>query len=229
MLTKRIFWLGLLGLVVTAIVGVAVANHRVNQTTESRVHADLADVPETRVGLVLGCSPTLRSGAPNPFFEHRLRAAARLWQAGKCRAVLLSGDNHVQSYDEPTAMKSRLLELGVPATAMTLDYAGFSTFDSVVRARKVFGVDEVCFITQADHARRAVFIADHFGIRASAFAADEVGFRLGIRTSVRELLAKARTVLDLTLLGRRPHFLGPKIEIADARTATGFPQGGLTE
>jgi len=52
---------------------------------------------------------------------------------------------------------------------------------------------------------------------------------LGIRTSVRELLAKARTVLDLTLLGRRPHFLGPKIEIADARTATGFPQGGLTE
>lgn len=190
------------------------ASIHMDNTARGRVFADPSATPPHKVGLVLGCSPTLKSGNPNPYFVRRIDAAASLWKSGKVQFLLLSGDNHVAWYDEPTRMKEALLSRGVPESALVLDYAGFSTFDSVARAHQVFGLNDLCLITQPDHAKRAIYISDHVGVKADAFTAAPVNFRAGLRTWAREGLARVRTVLDLKLLGRKPHFLGPKIQIA---------------
>jgi vancomycin permeability regulator SanA len=171
------------------------------------------ECPARPVALVLGCAPALADGRENLFFRHRIACAAEIFQAGKAEFLLVSGDNSRKDYDEPTAMKDALVALGVPEARVYLDYAGFSTLDSVVRARKVFGQERMLIVSQRDHAMRALYIAQSHGIDALGVAARDVGFRSGVKTRTREALARVRTVLDVHLLARRPRFLGPKIEI----------------
>jgi SanA protein len=189
------------------------AAHRIEHSAISALAPDMDSLPHKRVGLVLGCSPVLGSGAPNAYFENRIAAAAALFRAKKVDYLLVSGDNHASTYDEPTAMKSALLRLGVPEDRIVLDYAGFSTLDSVVRAKNVFGLSELCIISQRDHALRAVYIARANGIDVVAFPAKDVPGRGGLRTRLRESLARVRTLLDVHLMGRKPHFLGPNVQI----------------
>jgi SanA protein len=196
-----------------SVAAVMYAARRIERFSAISVQSDIAALPHKRVGLVLGCSPVLRSGSTNLFFEHRIVAAAALFRAGKIDYLLLSGDNHVFTYDEPTAMKRALVGLGVPEDRIVLDYAGFSTLDSVVRAKKVFGLSDFCVITQREHALRAIYIARANGIEVVAFPAQDVPTLSGLRTAMRESLARVRTLLDVHVVGRKPHFLGPKIEI----------------
>ncbi len=172
-----------------------------------------AEVPPRPVGLVLGCSPTLRDGRENLFFRHRIECAAALFHSGKVRVLLLSGDHSRPEYDEPGAMRQALHDLGVPPEGMVLDYAGFSTFDSMVRARDVFGLDSLIVVSQRSHALRALYLADALGIDAVGAEAKDVGRQAGIRTKTREALARVRTLLDVHFWGRQPKFLGPRVHV----------------
>ncbi len=167
------------------------------------------DVPEMPGGLVLGCRPTLRDGRPNMFFHTRIQRAAELYHSRKVSFLLVSGDNSRSDYDEPSAMRDALIRQGVPRQRIVVDYAGFSTLDSIVRAHQVFGLNEFIVVTQKDHAMRAIYIAEAHGIRAAAVAADEIAFRYALRTKLREKMARVRTILDVTLLRRKPRFPGP--------------------
>ena len=198
---------------ISATAAIAYSARRIDRASARAVAPDLSTLPRKRVGLVLGCSPTLRSGRENEYFKNRIAAAAEAYHAGKVEYLLVSGDNHSASYDEPTAMRDALVRLGVPAARIVLDYAGFSTLDSVVRARDVFGLSDLCIISQRDHAQRALYIAQTKGVLAVAYPAKEVSVRNGLRTRLRESLARVSTLLDLHVLGRTPRFLGPRIEI----------------
>jgi len=198
---------------VAAIGAILYSARRIDRDTASAVQPALDALPHRRVGLVLGCSPVLSSGRPNAYFEKRIEAAAAVFAAGKVDYLLVSGDNHRVDYDEPTAMKEALVGRGVPADRVVLDYAGFSTLDSVVRAEKVFGQTGFCVITQRDHAQRALYIARAKGLDAVAYPADDVTLRQGLRTRLRESLARVRTLLDLHVVGRVPRFLGPRVDI----------------
>jgi SanA protein len=170
----------------------------------------LASVPANHVGLVLGCSPALRDGRPSPFFLGRVRAASQLFQAGKVDYLLVSGDNGSVRYDEPTQFKLALIAAGVPSDKIILDYAGFRTLDSVVRARDVFGQSKFTVISQRFHNERAVFLSAHHGIKAIGFSApDAVGFH-GTFAHAREWIARARAVLDLRVFHAHPRFQGPR-------------------
>jgi SanA protein len=125
-----------------AVLSVPALNLWVLRSSGSRVFTDERDLPSNDVGLVLGVS---RWG--NPHFATRTEAAALLYHQGKVKHLLLSGDNHVAGYDEPSDMKQAVLALGVPESAITLDYAGFRTLDSVVRAKQVFGQSKLTIIT----------------------------------------------------------------------------------
>jgi SanA protein len=199
-----------------AVGAISYAARRIEQSSASAIKPEVSGLPHNRVGLVLGCSPVLSSGAPNWYFENRIAAAAAVFRAQKVDYLLLSGDNHVSTYDEPTAMKEALLPLGVPEERIVLDYAGFSTLDSIVRAKKVFGLSQFCVITQREHALRALYIAKANGIKAVGFPARDVPTLSGLRTRLRESLARVRTLLDVHVLGRRPHFLGPTIAIGQS-------------
>ncbi len=201
---------GGVGVGAVAVVG---SNLWVVGTTQGRVYSSVSAVPEREVGLLLGTGKTTRSGNPNPHFVHRVQAAAELYHAGKIKRLLVSGDNHVAGYDEPTDMKGALVAAGVPASAITLDYAGFRTLDSVARARKVFGLSRLTVISERFHNYRALFIARRYGIDAVAYCAEEVGLRYSVKVTVREYLARLKAVADLYVLRTRPRFLGEPVPI----------------
>jgi len=182
---------------------------------KGRIFDSIASVPARDVGLVLGTSPAGSLG-PNRYFEHRMDAASHLFHAGKCRFLLLSGDNSRREYDEPDAMYQALEKRGVPGNRMILDCAGFRTLDSVVRAKDVFGATEILVVSQAFHNQRAVFLARAHGLDAVGFNAQDVGRRAGFKTRLREVAARAVAVLDISVLRRQPKFLGPEIAISEA-------------
>ena len=169
---------------------------------------DINKIPETETALLLGAAKTTPNGVPNLYFAGRIDAAAALFKAGKIKHILISGDNSRIDYDEPTDMKNALVERGVPETAMTLDYAGLRTLDSVVRAKKVFGRNKILIITQPGHAERAVYIAGKHGIEATAFyAAEPEHFKwLIARNRKRENFACIAAWLDVNILCRKPKF-----------------------
>jgi SanA protein len=174
---------------------------------------NITDVPARRVGLLLGTGKTTRGGWSNPHFVNRVQAAAELYRAGKIERILVSGDNHVKGYDEPTDMKDALVATGVPEQAIALDYAGFRTFDSIVRAKKVFGVSDCTVISDRFHNYRSLFIARRYGIDAVAYCAEDVPLRYSVKTKVRECAARLKAVLDLYVLHTKPHFLGAPVTI----------------
>jgi SanA protein len=144
-----------------------------------------------------------------------MEAAAKLYQSGKVRHLLVSGDNHVIGYDEPTDMRDALAAAGVPTNAITRDYAGFRTLDSVVRAQSVFGLTNFTIVTEEFHCPRALWIARQHGLNAVAFAApDLLSKRWTLRVKAREALARVLCGLDLYVLKRQPKFPGPPEPIA---------------
>jgi SanA protein len=160
---------GLLAILVTTLILIDLG---ISLSTRNAVTDQISDVAPVEVALILGTSRSYR-GQPNRFYQARIEAAARLFQSGRVRGILVSGDNATRYYNEPISMQKDLIALGVPADVITLDYAGFRTLDSMIRAKKVFGLDEVLVVSQRFHAARAVFLARQFGLDARGFAADD--------------------------------------------------------
>jgi SanA protein len=167
-------------------IGVAwLAERQQRQEAAAFMTDDVARVPASEVGLVLGTSPMVmrwstRTVLPNRTFNLRLDAAAELWHAGKAKYLLVSG-NRTGSYDEPTAMRDGLIERGVPAGAIYRDFAGFRTLDSILRARSIFGQRSLVIVSQGFHVARALFLARAAGIRAWGFEAATARSWLGWR------------------------------------------------
>ncbi|WP_459634772.1 SanA/YdcF family protein [Halomonas sp. WWR20] len=205
---KRLLQMLFGGLLVVGLAIVAI-NLWVVAKTHTRIEQDLPLCAAEPVGLVFGTARGLRGGGRNPYFSARIAAAAQLLRLQRVQHLLLSGDNRTRFYNEPITMWRDLRTYNVPNDAMTLDYAGFSTFDSIVRAREVFGVRRVLLISQAWHLPRALFIADAVGIEAQGCAVPGKPATGAWQLWLREWLARAATVGDLYLWGREPHFLGP--------------------
>jgi SanA protein len=185
---------------------------------EHRVYSTVAAVPEADVALVLGTSPKLANGQPNAFFVNRMHAAASLYHACKVRKLILSGDNGSAYYNEPEAMRRALIALGVRDADIVLDYAGFRTFDSVVRCREVFGQRRVVVVSQAFHAQRALAIADAKGLQAVGFSAEMPHHSASTtRVLVREAFARCRTLLDCYVLNTAPRYLGQPVNVFASR------------
>lgn len=190
-----------------------ICNFWVEHSTHKQVFDSVEKVPFNEVGLVLGTAKYLRGGYRNPYFYYRIAAAAQLYHAGKVKHLLVSGDNSLKSYNEPKQMQVALMDKGVPESAITLDYAGFRTLDSVVRCKAVFGQRRITIISQKFHNQRAVFIANRRGVIAVGYNAKDISLRLGLKTMVREYLARCKAILDIIILNKQPKFLGEKVII----------------
>lgn len=189
------------------IFGVFVTFHWISFKAKGLTYDDIDTIPKNNVGLVLGASKWAPSGNINLFYKHRVDAAVALYKAGKIDYILISGDNGRKDYDEPTDFKNDLVAKGIPAEHIFLDYAGFRTLDSIVRAKKIFGQNAITIISQKFHNERAIYIAQHYDIEAIAYNAKDV-----YKTPPREYLARTKARLDL-LFNIKPKFLGDKIAI----------------
>jgi SanA protein len=209
----RLLWIALCALLLPAAL-CAAANWWICRAASGRIVTDVDRLPVNAVGLVLGTSKFTGDGiSPNPFFDGRLKAAARLFHAGKVRGLLVSGDNGRKSYDEPSWMCDGLIGLGVPADAITLDYAGFRTLDSVVRAKDVFGLTRFTIITDDFHEPRSVFLARSHGLDVVGFPSEPVPWRWSKKARIRELASRVRACLDVYVFHTNPKFFGPRVEI----------------
>jgi SanA protein len=181
----------------------------------------LRDVPHAQAALVLGAQ-VKPDGQPSPILADRIAAAAELYRAHKVDKLLVSGDHGQWSYDEVGTMRAALLRDGVRPQDLFTDHAGFDTWDSAQRARKVFGVRSVIVVTQDFHMARALYAARRAGLAASGYSADRRRYGAVLtRLRLREALARVKVVAD-ALTGTRARFLGPQIPIAgDGRRSWG--------
>jgi SanA protein len=211
---KRATWI-LAGLVLSAAIAVILCHGLVARAASGRCFDQPDHLPAHEVALVLGCSRNTAHGWSNPFFEHRIHAAASLYRSGKVRYFIVSGDNSRPGYDEPSDMKQALVERGVPADRIYRDFAGLRTLDSVVRAREIFGVTEVVIVSQRFHVERALYLASAYGIDATGYCAGDIGGGHGLKAQIREAFARVKAVLDVHVLRTRPRFGGPKVPVGE--------------
>lgn len=199
-------------ILISPIILVFGSNYLINRNASHKTFLDVSTIDNNKVGLVLGTSKYLTNGRMNLFFKHRIDATVKLYENRKIEFVLVSGDNGNEEYDEPTDFKNTLIERGIPDAKIFLDYAGFRTLDSVIRAKEIFGLEKLTIISQRFHNERAIYIAEINGIDAIGFNAKDIGGRYGLRTHVREYFARAKVFIDI-IFNVKPKFLGEKIEI----------------
>ncbi|UAB71612.1 YdcF family protein [Vibrio sp. SCSIO 43132] len=196
----------------TLSVALILVDRWVSWQTQDKIYYEAESLPDHDVAMVLGTSKYIGKKL-NDFYTNRISTAIQLFQDNKVTSYLLSGDNAHRSYNEPWTMKRDLLKAGVPEDAIYLDYAGFRTLDSVVRAKEIFEADDFIIITQAFHCERALYIADYHDINAVCLAVPGPEGTSGWFVRLREVLARANALVDLYIIDKQPKFLGPKVPI----------------
>ncbi|WP_299532242.1 ElyC/SanA/YdcF family protein [Ulvibacterium sp.] len=197
---------------VIALLLILLCNVIIDTSAEEKTFSNVDGIPKNRVGLVLGTSKRLVSGQENPYYTFRVEATVRLFKAGKIEYILVSGDNATIYYNEPSTIKKDLVKKGIPQERIFLDYAGFRTLDSMVRAKVVFGLDSVTVISQKFHNERALYLAEKKGLTAIGYNAKDVAGQQGFKVQFREYFARVKVFLDL-LFNTQPKFYGEPIEI----------------
>ncbi|WP_246192507.1 SanA/YdcF family protein [Kitasatospora atroaurantiaca] len=163
--------------------------------------------PEAPVAVVFGAG--LFDGEPSPYLAHRLDAALTLYQQHKVQAILVTGDNSRDDYDEPDAMQAYLVGHGVPEVRVVEDYAGFDTWDSCTRAHRIFGVDRAVLVSQTFHVRRALALCQAAGIDSYAVGVHEPEDVTWYYGGLREIPGAGKAALN-AWLRPDPRFLGAK-------------------
>lgn len=198
--------------IVLSLTLIFISDYIIVGAAKNKTFSTLSEIPKNKVGLVLGTSKYLKDRRVNLYFTHRINATVQLFKIGKIDFVLISGDNGSVNYDEPNDFKNELLKKGIPEDKIFLDYAGFRTLDSVVRAKEIFGQNSITVISQEFHNERAIYLASKHAVSAVGYNAKDVSLNYGFKTQLREYLARTKAFLDI-VIGIEPKFLGNKIEI----------------
>ncbi|WP_291869962.1 ElyC/SanA/YdcF family protein [Maribacter sp.] len=209
---KKFLFRSLTLLIALPCIALLFSNLIISNSTENKTFNTALEIPKNKVGLVLGTAKKLIGGAPNPYYTNRINATITLFHANKIDFVLVSGDNGSIYYNEPNSFKKDLIKGGIPAEKIFLDYAGFRTLDSMMRAKTVFGLDSVTIISQKFHNERAIYIAKKKGLNAIGFNAKDIKGKQGFKVHFREYFARVKVFIDL-LLNTQPKFFGDKILI----------------
>lgn len=195
---KKLFNAALV-LLFTALIFMVSINIYVVSSTSGRIYDNVAAGEYYDCILVLGCSvrPYISSegeklSVPSHMLEDRLETAFNAYKNGAAPKILVSGDHGQVDYDEVNVMKSYLIDKGVPSEDIFMDHAGFSTYESIYRAKELFGVESLLIVTQKYHLYRALFIADTFGMEASGADAELRNYGSQFRRDVREVAARCK-------------------------------------
>lgn len=195
---------------------VVLINFHVDSVSKAYIFQKSEDIPKTQAVLILGAS-VFADGRLSDMLKDRADTAMELYRAGKADKILASGDHGVLKYDETNAMKKYLLSEGIPPEDVFLDYAGFDTYDSVYRAKEIFGAKSLIISTQDFHLPRAIYIAKNLGINVYGISADKHAYGGIEKNRLREIFAKVKAFLDVNFHAK-PEFLGKQIPLeGDAR------------
>lgn len=194
----------------------------VNQHVESvgtKYIVNASEVTNADAILVLGAY-VLPNGTVSTMLNDRLTAGYELYEQGKAPKLIVSGDHGRKDYDEVNAMKSFLKDKGVPNKDVFMDHAGFSTYESMYRARDIFKVKKVIIVTQEYHLMRAVYVARALGMEAYGVATDRRDYRAMELYKLREIAARNKDFLWVKVIKPKPTFLGDEIPVFGDGKAT---------
>ena len=183
------------------------------QSTKKYILSDVSAAPECDAVMVLGALVYNDTGKPSPILKDRLDYGYELYISGKAKKILVSGDHGQKDYDEVNVMKDYLMSKGVPREDIFMDHAGLDTYDSMYRARDIFGVKTLLISTQDFHIGRSVYLARQMGIDAYGYPCKDKDIYPMTRLSVREMVARAKAVTDV-IFKPEPKYLGEKIPIS---------------
>ncbi|MAP80665.1 MAG: protein SanA [Aequorivita sp.] len=192
---------------------VVFSNYTITRAAENKTFNDVNAIKKSNIGLLLGTSKYYKDGGLNLYFKYRIDAAVTLYRNGKIDFILVSGDNSSKYYNEPQTFKKELIKRGIPEAVIFLDYAGFRTLDSVIRAKAIFGQSDITVISQQFHNERAIYIAQKKGIKAVGFNAKDIGGTNGLQVKLREYFARTKAFLDI-IFHVEPKFYGKEIKIS---------------
>lgn len=176
------------------------------QTASAGIHHSVREAPACPVAVVFGAGYS--EEGLSLVLADRVRTAADLFKTGRVRKLLMTGDNSRPDYNEPAAMRKFAMSLGVPGRDIVLDFAGFRTYDSLYRARDIFGIRRALLVTQSYHLPRALYTAHRLGISAEGVAAERHRYPEQPGLDRREILAVYNAWLQTNITHPRPHFLG---------------------
>ena len=162
--------------------------------------------------LVLGAG-VYSSGQPSPMLNDRLDYGIRLYKVGAAPKILMSGDHGREEYDEVNVMKKYAIECDVPSQDVFMDHAGFSTYESLYRARDVFEAEKVVIVTQKYHMYRALYISDQLGLDAYGVCSDPRQYAVQWYRDLREIAARAKDFIQCIHMPK-PTFLGDAIPVS---------------
>lgn len=199
---------GILGMI-----GVFGLNAYVKHTASARILTtqQAAQISEVDCILVLGCG-VWEDGTPSHMLEDRLKRSLELYEQGASEKLLMSGDHGREDYDEVNVMKSFAVDRGVPSENVFMDHAGFSTYESIYRAKEIFGAEKIIIVTQGYHLYRAIYIAQALGLEAYGVASDYRGYAGQLLRDLREILARIKD-MGTCLVKPEPTYLGDEIPI----------------
>lgn len=212
---KKKFCITSLSILLLIILVAIACDQLVAKNANDRLYASVDSIPHRKVGLILGTSPiSTWNGRRNYYFDHRIKAGAELYKAGKVDWLVVSGGdyrNTENGYDEPVAMRDSLIKQGVDSARIVLDYDGTRTLNSIAKMRDVYCQDSIIIISQKYHNERALYQAKHLGIDAIGFNAETPG-RLTSwwRNRGREVLARVKLFIDI-IRGAGPDIKEPVI------------------
>ena len=214
----KILLLILCSILLAAMLGgsaVMIANGHVKTTSAPQILSpeQAAQLSEVDCIIVLGCL-VKADGTPSDMLEDRLLQGIALYQSGVSPKLLMSGDHGQKEYDEVNTMKAFAIQAGVPSEDVFMDHAGFSTYESIYRAKEVFGAKKIVIVTQEYHLFRALYIAESLGIEAYGVSADLRSYAGQTKRDVREVLARIKD-LAYTVIKPEPTYLGDPISLQD--------------
>lgn len=206
---------GILG--VSAVGGI---NAWVKLTVDSRIltQQSAAELENVDCIIVLGCGVSA-SGNPSPMLEDRLKRAIALYEDGASLKLLMSGDHGRENYNEVAVMKRYAVDRGVPSVAVFMDHAGFSTYETMYRAKEIFCAQRVIIVTQQYHLYRALYIAKSLGMDAYGVSGDYRTYGGQMFRDIREILARVKD-FGTSILKPDPTYLGKVIPISGSGELT---------
>ena len=213
-LCKITFILFLIGILIVTGLNLYMILYSRQYTVTPEQAAELSDVDCI---MVLGCG--VRGDAPTPLLADRLQRGVEVYKSGAATKILMSGDHGQTDYDEVNVMKQYALDEGIAEADIFMDHAGFSTYESMYRAKEIFGVDKMIIVTQKYHLSRALYIANKLGIEAYGVASDYRTFGGQFGRDCREVLARVKDIFTV-IAKPKPTYLGESIPISGDGTAT---------
>ncbi len=204
---KWIFWI-----ISSGILLIVFINSWIFYQSHNFIHRKSKELPSSYTGLILGAFVNPKNGAPSYALRDRLDKGLELYQQKKIKRFLLSGDHGQRNYDEVNHMKNYLTKRGIPTSDIFLDHAGFDTYNSMVRAKKIFKVNDLIVITQAFHLPRAVYIGRSQGLKIHGYIADKRKYHRAKWYAFREVFAKIKAFWEVNT-HKKPKYLGQPISI----------------